>query len=261
MMNGTILRATPLLSFVAVSLVLLSHAYAFRSVAPRSARIRTTSLPAIQPEFLDGVLGGSDGVLDAADYARQRFWFYFFAGSGAGGIGIAQLPNLFREADVARATAGSGATRGGAALNAGPLVGIYYASDISSRDVADAIAKAPTADFISRRSQSEGYAARKGYIVQSDFLREMEAKKCNPLASCVLFNAISTGKGGIVSPVVYEEKLLAYREGATAGDVAKSFVGDLNSFLAVKAIAFVGLVFCLLVDFGLVAKNGIEGFL
>ena len=58
--------------------------------------------------------------------------------------------------------AGTGSTRGGAALDAGPLVGIYYDNEISSEDVADAIQKAPTAEFISGRSESLNYMASKG---------------------------------------------------------------------------------------------------
>ncbi|KAL7527709.1 hypothetical protein ACHAXR_002089 [Thalassiosira sp. AJA248-18] len=223
-----------------------------------------TSLPAFPPEFLDGILGGGspdETLSPVVEAARQKFWFYFFAGSGAGGIGLAQLPSMFREVGVARDTAGTGSTLGGAALNAGPLVGIYYDSEISKDDVADAIQKAPTAEFISSRSTSLNYMASKGYIEQRDFVKEMEAKKCNPLASYALYDAISSGKGGVVSPVVYEDKLLEYREGSSAGDLASSFVGDLNGFLAVKVGAFFGLVFCLLVDVGFIANAGIAGFL
>jgi len=215
------------------------------------------------PGFLEGIIDSSpdETLSPVVEGARQKFWFYFFAGSGAGGIGLAQLPTIFREAGVARATAGTGSTLGGAALNAGPLVGIYYDNEISQADVADVIAKAPTAEFISSRSESVNYMASKGYIEKGDFIKEMEAKKCNPLASYVVYDAISSGKGGLVSPVVYEDTLAGYRDGRSAGDIPASFVGDLNGFLAVKVGAFIGLVFCLFVDFGLVAKAGIEGFL
>lgn len=194
--------------------------------------------------------------------ARAKFWFYFFAGSGAGGIGLAQIPSMFNEAAAARETASTGSpTKGGQALNAGPLVSLYYDNEISVADVNDAISKAPTADFISSNSQSVNFMASKGYIDKNDFIREMSTKGCNALASYSVFDAISSGKGGIVSPVVYDERIEKYRQGSGEGDVASSFVTDLNGFLAVKVGAFVGLVFCLLVDFGLVAKAGIEGFL
>ena len=157
--------------------------------------------------------------------------------------------------------AGAGPTKGGSALNAGPLLGVYYNTDIALDDVVDAIQKAPSAEFISGRSQSVNYMASKGYIERRDFIKEMEAKKCNPLASYVLYDAISSGKGDVVSPVVFDEKLAAYRQGSGSDGLADLFVGDLNGFLAVKVGAFLGLLFCLLVDFGFIAKAGIEGFL
>mmetsp|Transcript_34725 Transcript_34725/g.83923 ORF Transcript_34725/g.83923 Transcript_34725/m.83923 type:complete len:260 (-) Transcript_34725:570-1349(-) len=254
-----------LLQAIVTALALLpssTDAFVSPSAATATAKLGTRSaLPAFPPEFLDGLLAPDPTISPEVGYARKEFWFYFFAGSGAGGIGIAQLPSIFREAGAARDVAGTGPTLGGPALDAGPLVGLYYDSEISEGDVADAIQKAPTAEFISSRSESVNYMASKGYIEQGDFLKEMNAKKCNPLASIVLFNAISAGKGGLVSPVVYEDKLAAYREVSSTRDVASSFVGDLNGFLAVKAAAFVGLVFCLLVDLGFVASAGIPAWL
>lgn len=243
--------------------------------APNNNNNNKIIVSAFPPEFLDGILASSSDessssaattvlLSPAVEAARQKFWFYFFAGSGAGGIGAAQLPSMFREASVARAAAGKGSTRGGSALNVGPFVGLYYGSDISLDDVTNVIRQAPTADYISSRSESLNYMASKGYIVKGDFIKEMEAKKCNPLASHVVYDAISSGKGGVVSPIVYMNKLTSYREeGGSAGEqkIANSFVGDLNGFLAVKVGAFFGLVFCLLVDLGFIANAGIQGFL
>ena len=221
-----------------------------------------------------------DNVLSPlAEEARGKFWFYFLAGSGAGGIGATQLPNLFRDIALAREAAvrgvgsssnkksssrGSGSTTS-TKLNAGPFVKLYYNSEIDTYELSNAIKSAPTAADISKRSTNTNFMASRGYIVQSDFIKEMEGKKFNPLASYIIFDAISAGKGGVVSPVVYDEKLATYRKeiavGGAGGSSASVFVGDLNSFLVVKLGAFLGLVFCLLVDFGLVAKNGIQGFL
>lgn len=214
-------------------------------------------------EFFAGAsnLLSDESLSPAVEAARQKFWFYFFAGSGAGGIGIAQLPAIFRDAAASRGVAGMGPSRGGSPLNAGPLLGVYYNTEIALNDVLDAIEKAPSAEFISSRSQSMNFMASKGYIERRDFIKEMEIKKCNPLASYVLYDAISSGKGDVVSPVAYDGKLATYRQGSRAdGSVAGSFVGDLNGFLAVKVGAFLGLIFCLLIDFGFIAKAGLEGF-
>jgi len=103
--------------------------------------------------------------------------------------------------------------------------------------------------------------ASKGYIEVRDFIKEMGEKNCNPLASYVVFDAISSGKGGVVSPVVYEDTLSAYRSEMSTGDIVPtSFIGDLNKFLAVKVGAFIGLVVCLLFDLFLVGKAYLEGF-
>jgi len=204
----------------------------------------------------------SDEALSpAVEAARQKFWFYFFAGSGAGGIGAANLPNFFRDRNEALAVVEIGPTKGGDELQCGSLPKVYYSTEILEADLADAVQKAPTADFISSRSENTNYLASKGYILKDDFVKEMTAKKCNPLASFVLFDAISSGKGLAVSPIVYEEKLVAYREGSSANQVVSSFGKDLNGFLAVKIGGFLGLVFCLIVDVAFVANAGIAGFL
>ena len=257
-----------------------TSATAVKNVDTARSKSALSAFPLVPPEFLDGILGGGGpshpppdqavSLLDPlVEEARGKFWFYFLAGSGAGGIGLAQVPAVFRDASSARAAAAvakrkTGGGGAAAALDAGPFVRLYYDSEICTEDLVDAIRRAPTSQYISGRSTSKNFMATRGYIERGDFAKEMDTKDCDPLASYVLFDAISAGKGGVVSPVVYDEKLEAYREGTVAGwgkANASSFAVDMNVFLAVKLGAFVGLVFCLFVDFGLVAKNGITGFL
>lgn len=203
---------------------------------------------------LGGILQQDDTALTAAEAAA--------AAARGSGIGAAQLPNVFRDANEARATIGTGASKGGPELT-GPLLRCYYGSGgISEADLADVIEKAPSAEFISKRSTSDSYLANRGYIFKGDFVEQLAAKKCNPFATCVVFDAICGGKGVGVSPVVYEDRLASYREGSSSkGDVARTFAGDLNGFVTVKAAGFLGLAFCLLVDVGFVAKAYIEGFM
>ena len=244
--------------------------YASTKTGNRATPVSTTAISTLPTEILHDALHSastflSDDVVDVVlspevAGARQKFWFYFFAGSGAGGIGISQLPAIFRDASSARAVAGTGPTLGGEALNAGPLLGVYYDNEISAKDVSQAIQKAPTSEFISKRSQSINYMASKGYIDRRDFIREMEGKGCNPLASYAVYDAISAGKGDLVNPEVFDEKLAVYRAGSAAGEVAGTFAGDLNGFLAVKVGAFLGLLFCLFIDVGFIANAYIAGF-
>ena len=213
---------------------------------------------------LGGILPSTDDTVTAAEAAaaaaRGKFYFYFSAGSGAGGIGIAQLPNVFRDANEARATIGTGASKGGPELT-GPLIQAYYGSGVSEADLSDVIEKAPSAEFISKRSTSDSYLAKRGYIFKGDFVGQLAAKKCNPFATYVVFDAICGGKGVGVSPVVYDERLASYREGSSSKGVVARLAGDLNGFVTVKAAGFLGLAFCLLVDVGFVAKTYSEGFM
>jgi hypothetical protein len=228
-------------------------------------------------------LSGDGSLSPLVEEARGKFWFYFLAGSGAGGIGAAQLPSVFRDANEARAAAAAAAAaaanggggRGGkigrgrvgggetstTTLDAGPFVRCYYDADMNVESLIDAVNGAPKSSYISGRSRSKNYMASKGYIERSDYVREMNERGCDPLASYALYDAISAGKGGVISPVVYDDGLAAYGEMIRDGRFARSFAVDLNGFLAVKLGAFVGLVFCLFVDLGFVAKNGIQGFL
>ncbi len=241
--------------------------------------------------FSSGGGGGDDGASSPAlsplvEEARGKFWFYFLAGSGAGGIGAAQLPSVFRDANEARAAASassaaaaaaSATTRGGGGrrgrggtsstttttttLDAGPFVKFYYDANVRVESLIDAVEKAPKSSYIRDNSRSKNYMSTKGYIERSDYVRVMNEKGCDALASYALFDAISAGKGGVISPIVYDERLETYAGMIRDGTFARSFATDLNGFLGVKLGAFVGLVFCLLVDFGFVAKNGIQGFL
>jgi hypothetical protein len=68
--------------------------------------------------------------------------------------------------------------------------------------------------------------ASKGYIERSDYVREMNERGCDPLASYALYDAILAGKGGVISPVVYDDGLAAYGEMIRDGSFARSFAVD-----------------------------------
>lgn len=97
--------------------------------------------------------------------ARQKFWIYFFAGSGAVGIGLTQVPAIFRDASSARAVAGTGPTLGGTPLNDVPCAWVHYDNEISSEDIMVTIQKAPMAEFICGRSQSKENSWQVGDIL------------------------------------------------------------------------------------------------
>jgi len=68
---------------VAVLLLLSSSSNAFAPSISSSKVGGTTSLSAFPvPDFLQS----DDTLSPAIEAARTKFWFYFFAGSGAGGV-------------------------------------------------------------------------------------------------------------------------------------------------------------------------------
>lgn len=71
------------------------------SSSARDVILPTDFVSSTADAFHDGatsLLLSDEALSPAVEAARQKFWFYFFAGSGAGGIGIAQLPAIFRDA-------------------------------------------------------------------------------------------------------------------------------------------------------------------
>ena len=81
-------------------------------------------------------------------------------------------------------------------MDAGPFVRLYYYdSEISAYDLSEAIGWAPAAEYISGRSTSKNFMASRGYIERSDFVKEMDARKCDPLASYDLSMRYPPGRG------------------------------------------------------------------
>mmetsp|Transcript_61307 Transcript_61307/g.72809 ORF Transcript_61307/g.72809 Transcript_61307/m.72809 type:complete len:314 (-) Transcript_61307:98-1039(-) len=190
--------------------------------------------------------------------ARGIFWFAFFAGSGAGGIGFGQVPAVISQIRYVNSLKDVGPSLGGTALRTSPVTNLLYpTSSLYEKDVAAVIAKIPRASVIASRSMSNAYFATKGYVGRDDFVRECEKLKCNPLASYVVFDALSGGKGSFVSPAIFEETLAKWR----SGDGTESFTSDLEKAVLTRFVSYAGLAFLLLLTLDFVVENGIEGFL
>lgn len=70
--------------------------------------------------------------------AKGEFFFFFFGGSGALGIGGAQIPSLIREAEKVKGYAG-GISEGGPDLDCSPFVTIGYPEKLKLNDVTKVI--------------------------------------------------------------------------------------------------------------------------
>ena len=189
--------------------------------------------------------------------AEAQFYFLFFAGSGAGGIGISQIPKIVKELNEIRTLSKEGVTEKGDPVSKNFLVSLLYPSDISQKDVLKAITKIPSAEQINKRGNSDSYVASKGYIVQKDFLQALEG--CNPIASYALYQAVSTGRGKTVSPIEVDETLAIYKAEKGAGALT-SFTKDFQKSALTKISSYVTLGFLLFLTFDLIIETGLIAF-
>lgn len=187
--------------------------------------------------------------------AEAQFYFLFFAGSGAGGIGISQIPKIVKELNEIRTLSKEGVTEEGDPVSKDVLVSLLYPSDISQKDVLKAINTIPSAEQINKRGNSDSYVASKGYIVQKDFLQAL--KSCNPIASFALYQAVSTGRGKTVSPIEVDETLAVYK--AEKGALTQ-FTKDFQKSALTKVSSYATLGFLLFVTFDLIIETGLIAF-
>eukprot|EP00521_Asterionellopsis_glacialis_P019597 CAMPEP_0195319906 /NCGR_PEP_ID=MMETSP0708-20121125/5782_1 /TAXON_ID=33640 /ORGANISM="Asterionellopsis glacialis, Strain CCMP134" /LENGTH=250 /DNA_ID=CAMNT_0040386205 /DNA_START=100 /DNA_END=852 /DNA_ORIENTATION=- len=188
--------------------------------------------------------------------AKGEFFFFLGAGSGAGGIGLSQVPRIYKELSEIRALEGEGPSEGGKVIDGG-LASLLYPT-IYEADLAKVLKNVPSCEQISKQGTNTSYLASKGYIAREDFIGALKSKKCNPLAACALFDAISGGSSAIISPILIDEKLTGYR---SATNPAAAVTGDLQACTTVKLSAYAGLAFLLSIVFGLIISNGIDAFL
>lgn len=191
--------------------------------------------------------------------AEKQFYFLFFAGSGAGGIGILQIPKILKELGVIRKLSKEGPTEGGEGVAKNPLVSLLYPSAISKKDVLKVISKVPKADVINKRGSSKAYFATKGYIVQDDFLEA--CKGCNPIASYAVYQAITKGSGKTVSPITTDERMALYKAEAKSSTTLDQFLNDFQAAAFTKVLSYTTLLFLLFLTFDLIIETGMNAFL
>ena len=186
--------------------------------------------------------------------AKGEFYFFFFAGSGAGGIGLAQVPRIYNELSGIRALAGEDPSEGGAAISGG-LSSLIYPT-IYAKDVEKCLKVVKSGEQINKAGKSTSYLASKGYVTNDDFVASL--KGCNPLASYALFEALSNGSGGVISPELLDENVAKYR---SADDPVGAFNAALQSATTTKLAAYGGLAFLLFIVFTLIIESGMTAFL
>lgn len=133
------------------------------------------------------------------DQARTEFYFFFFAGSGALGIGAAQIPKIFKEYNALSLLSGS-SSEGGDNLDLSPLVTLGFPESIKTNDVQKIINNLPAANKILELGPKRTFMAQSGYMEAEGFYKSLP--ECNKLALYTAFTAFSSGGYGIVIVII-----------------------------------------------------------
>jgi hypothetical protein len=190
--------------------------------------------------------------------AQGEFFFFFFGGSGALGIGAAQVPKLLRGLNEIKSLSG-GESKGGADLNVSPVATILYPERLKAADIEEVIKKTPKISKIQAATDKRTFMVSNGYLERGGYLKSV--KNCNPLASYVVFDALTNGSGDYAAPLEAEMKLETWRQGLRNGDNLSAFSSDLFRANIGKLSAFATFVFLIAIVLDLIIESGINGWL
>jgi hypothetical protein len=186
--------------------------------------------------------------------ASKEFYFFFFGGSGALGIGAAQVPKILAEFDALKKLGGSSITEGGDDLTINPIATIGYPEPLKTKDVLKVIKKLPTVKQIEAKGKKTSYMAQCGYLERQGFTDCLP--DCNPLAVNAAYEAISSGGGDLVSPVDAEKVIANWKQNGIEG-----FKNDLTSAAVRKFSAYAVFGFLIALVLDLIVESGIYAFL
>lgn len=193
--------------------------------------------------------------------AQGEFYFFFFAGSGALGIGAAQVPKLLKEYNEIALKKGLGATKGGEKLSLNPVAGFGYPEQLSKADVLDIIKNIPSVAKIDAKGKKRTYMEQRGYLSRQGFTDCFDAKKTNQLALYAVFDALTGGaSSSVAAPPQVEELAAKWKAEAQTGSL-NSFVSDLGKAQTAKVGSFGGLAFLIALVLDLVIESGANAFL
>ena len=185
--------------------------------------------------------------------ASAEFFFFFFGGSGALGIGAAQVPRLLAASEGLRARAGA-PSEGGEELGASPLATFGYPEPLRTKDIEKIIREFPESKKIQALAMGKSYMSQMGYLEREAFDKSLP--KCNPVAMYAVYDAASGGGGDLAPPQVVEARLKEWRG---PGGIEK-FKSDLLSANLKKLSAFGVFAFLILLVLDLVVESGINAF-
>lgn len=189
--------------------------------------------------------------------ATGAFYFFFLAGSGALGIGFAQVPKLLAEYSAIAKLQGLGKSLGGEGLSLGPIAGFGYPTELAKADVVSIITNMPTVDQISAKGIKKTYMAQKGYLERQGFVDCYPTEE-NQLALYAVFDALTGGgSSSVASPKIVAEVTAKWKAELPALD---AFVEDLSKAQISKIAGFSGLAFLIILVLDLIIESGMTAF-
>lgn len=186
--------------------------------------------------------------------AKGEFFFFFFGGSGALGIGGAQIPKLLEEYNNVQKLGGSDITQGGPDLEASGLATIGYPEKLKQADIQQIIDEMPDMQVVLDAGPKRNFLAKQGYLEREGLAAALP--QCNPLALYAVFDAMSKGGGDMANPAEAAE---AYKNWKDNG--LQAFASDLTSANGRKYAAFGVFFFLIFIVLELIVESGINAFL
>ena len=162
-----------------------------------STSVRTSALKMTPLESASTLLPAILRRVEPSE-AKGAFTFFFFAGSGALGIGGAQIPKLIKAYNELGDLAG-GPTAGGEVMPLGAIEKFGYKEDIRVADVQNILSCFPTVKEIQDAGDGKSFLAQTGYLERIGFERavtaamEKQGLVVNPLALYMIFDALTGG--------------------------------------------------------------------
>ena len=190
------------------------------------------------------------------EQAKVEFYFFFFGGSGALGIGGAQVPKLLKEADYIKSL-GGGSSLGGDDLSVSPIATFGYPEPLKIKDLEQVFQQCPSVEVLLTKGPKKTYLAQQGYVERGAFIECLPT--CNPLAIYAVFEAISGGSGAsVATPKDVREKLDFYKNTEFG---LETFKNDLLSANLKKLSAYSVFGFLIALVLDLIIESGIAAFL
>ncbi len=182
--------------------------------------------------------------------AKSEFFFFFVGGSGALGIGFAQVPKIWAEIRRVQQLKG-GPTAGGDLLPCNPLATVGYPEPLRLADVQQVLREMPSCGAVQSRGAKKSYMAQLGCLEREAFFDCYGQLQANPLALHAVFEAMSGGGGDLVPPRQASAAMQRWAEGgveALSRDLLAATVKKLGAYAAFVALN--GLVIDLIVESG-----------